>query len=69
MVKPEGEIIGGLCSTIITLSCVLCGVELTGWGHNAQPVAEGRCCFDCNYKVVIINRLEKLVQNLKTEEE
>ena len=26
-------------------------------GHNAQPVNDGRCCDDCNEKVVIPARL------------
>ena len=26
-------------------------------GHNARPVAEGQCCSDCNYSVVVTARL------------
>ena len=26
-------------------------------GHNARPVAEGQCCSDCNYSVVVPARL------------
>lgn len=47
-----------------TLICCLCGVELHGYGHNAEPVAKGRCCFDCNYKIVVIKRLDNLVNGL-----
>ena len=30
-------------------------------GHNAEPVAEGRCCRDCNYSVVIPARLGRSI--------
>ena len=26
-------------------------------GHNGRPVAEGQCCSDCNYSVVVPARL------------
>jgi hypothetical protein len=26
-------------------------------GHNAEPVADGRCCDECNYTVVLSARL------------
>lgn len=45
-------------------SCVICNqkieVDSDGiWdgGHNAYPVADGRCCQQCNRTVVIIERL------------
>ena len=40
------------------MKCVLCNgeIEVTsyGWseGHNAQPLAEGRCCDKCNGHVL-----------------
>jgi len=43
--------------------CVLCnepiGVDPSGWdgGHNAYPVAEGRCCQPCNRDMVVPERL------------
>ena len=43
--------------------CVICGEPIkpdpNGWdgGHNAQPVAEGQCCGDCNDSVVTVRRL------------
>jgi hypothetical protein len=48
--------------------CCLCGnkiypkVKVSGeyWGHNAQPVKEGRCCDACNLTVVIPARMKKL---------
>jgi len=34
--------------------CVLCGGEVVGYGHNAQPLRKGLCCDDCNNKVIAI---------------
>lgn len=38
-------------------TCIICGTVFTEWGHNAQPVAEGRCCDFCNAMLVIPARL------------
>lgn len=39
--------------------CVICGKEIRGYGNNPAPVkSSGRCCDDCNKKVVIPARLE-----------
>jgi len=33
--------------------CCLCENSYDNYGHNAQPVAIGRCCTECNnYKVI-----------------
>jgi hypothetical protein len=45
------------------MKCCICGgsIEVVGdWkeGHNAQPVADGRCCGWCNDSVVIPVRLK-----------
>ena len=37
--------------------CVLCHDNITGYGNNAQPVAEGQCCDSCNFGVVLQQRL------------
>ena len=41
-------------------NCVICKEEIgidpiSGWagGHNAEPIAEGRCCDSCNSLEVI----------------
>ena len=36
----------------------ICGKKCKGYGNNAKPVNNGRCCNDCNYKVVIPKRIE-----------
>lgn len=47
-----------MTTTDETLTCVLCKCEITtnehGWpyGHNAQPLAEGRACEGCHGKVL-----------------
>ena len=40
-----------------TNKCVLCGEEYEGYGNNAEPVAEGRCCDKCDAEVVIPARI------------
>lgn len=40
--------------------CCICGEEYTGYGNNAEPYKEGRCCDKCNRKFVIPSRLNKL---------
>ena len=39
--------------------CSICGKEYDGYGNNAQPVNSGRCCDECNEKVVIPTRLHE----------
>ena len=44
------------------MKCIICSRRITtdpdGWdgGHNAEPIAEGRCCGTCN-EIVMIRRL------------
>ena len=46
--------------------CVICNNPITpdpnGWdgGHNADPVAKGRCCGDCDDRVVLVARLKQI---------
>ena len=37
--------------------CSICNSEYVGWGNNAQPVNDGRCCDLCNSMHVIPARL------------
>ena len=41
--------------------CVICNEPYEGYGHNALPVKEGRCCTDCNWTGVISARAEKMM--------
>jgi hypothetical protein len=38
-------------------NCVICNKEYVGFGNNAEPVAQGRCCDECNRTTVIVKRL------------
>jgi DNA-directed RNA polymerase subunit RPC12/RpoP len=39
-------------------TCVFCGGRFEGWGNNPAPIASrGRCCDECNWKIVIPVRL------------
>ena len=49
------------------MQCSICsdtiGVEpVTNWayGHNAQPINDGRCCTECNNLVVIPTRIRRM---------
>lgn len=33
--------------------CVFCGKLITGHGNNAEPLASGKCCDECNMKVIM----------------
>lgn len=39
--------------------CCICGKRYEGYGNNALPVMEGRCCDYCNGVVVIPGRLRR----------
>lgn len=50
--------------------CVLCGAYPNDiWGHNAEPVAEGICCFWCNLYEVIPARFEGLKRAFSSNKE
>ena len=57
MAQPQGVKAPHICS--------ICGnaieIQISGWeyGHNAQPVNDGRCCTLCNDLVVIPTRLRR----------
>jgi hypothetical protein len=38
--------------------CCICGEKIEGYGNNAEPYDEGRCCDACNLKFVIPARIE-----------
>lgn len=41
--------------------CSICRVDYQGYGHNAQPINDGRCCSDCN-QLVTIARLREIIR-------
>lgn len=42
--------------------CCICTNIITGFGHNADPLGEGRCCDSCG-ELVLIERISQ-IQNL-----
>ena len=42
--------------------CVICGKVFTGYGNNAEPVADGECCDKCNSDVVVPARIKELMK-------
>lgn len=56
------------------LKCSICDDPIrknpvTGWdqGHNAQPVNDGRCCDNCNSRIVIPYRFSQLLMDAVTK--
>jgi hypothetical protein len=43
-----------------THRCSICQLTYTGFGNNAQPVNDGRCCDTCNALVVIPARQQRM---------
>ena len=48
--------------------CCICGGPLGKYGNNAEPVADGKCCDDCNLDVVIPARLNAAKSNKVIDE-
>lgn len=40
------------------IRCCFCGKIIQGYGHNAEPLAKGVCCDECNVQVIIERRME-----------
>ena len=49
--------------------CCICGKNYIGYGNNAEPVAEGRCCDRCNDTVVFLARIKELNKRAKEVKE
>jgi len=45
----------------LTRRCTICGRVYYGYGHNAEPVAPGRCCDACNAQHVMPRRVRLVV--------
>jgi len=45
--------------------CCICSKRCEGWGNNAQPIMEGKCCDDCNINKVIPTRLGNIIEGEK----
>lgn len=45
--------------------CSICGKQYEGFGNNAQPVNDGRCCDECNRNIVVLRRLTDIINKNK----
>lgn len=49
------------------IKCCICGKKIEEReSNNASPLKEGRCCNDCNVKVVIPHRYKLIAKILKS---
>lgn len=65
MAKTEDKRYGGRSEI---QSCCLCDGPINGYGHNAEPCWQGRCCDECNTYIVIPVRISVLFTNAKKKE-
>ena len=49
--------------------CCICGEEYEGYGNNAEPYKEGRCCDECNTSFVIPYRIMLMQLSKKRKDE
>jgi hypothetical protein len=50
--------------------CVICKKDISSpIGHNADPVASGRCCDFCNVTVVLPARMKIMIPKLKAKKQ
>ena len=42
--------------------CVICKQKYSGYGNNAEPLAKGSCCDNCNVKV-IVERVKQIIHD------
>jgi hypothetical protein len=54
-----------ICESEIEVQLNNDGEVLSGGGNNAEPVNEGRCCNDCNMKVVVPARMSLMFNQNK----
>lgn len=46
------------------MECIICTAEIDDpYGHNAEPLASGRCCEACNTTQVIPERIRRVLEN------
>ncbi len=53
------------------MQCSICKFTISGYGHNADPVAVGKCCDSCNFEKVIparVQAMSELVSDLSEPE-
>ena len=52
------------------MKCIICGKTIKGYGNNPYPIkTTGKCCNECNTKIVIPARLTKYDEQFRMMEE
>jgi hypothetical protein len=46
--------------------CSICKKKYEGFGNNAEPINNGRCCDECN-KIVLLERIKILMSRQGTK--
>ena len=49
--------------------CSICKKEFTGFGNNAEPLNNGRCCDECNLSFVLPERIRNHLKNKEEQVE
>lgn len=52
---------------IFKKKCSICGKKYDGYGNNARPVNDGKCCDYCNANVVIPARIYQWKEDITSE--
>jgi hypothetical protein len=59
------------CGAIYSdMRCSICGTSFTRGGHNPWPIVKDpdkRCCDDCNAKVVVPERIKRIMKRKREE--
>ena len=42
--------------------CSICGQNYEGYGNNAHPINDGRCCDECNATIVVPTRMQNHIE-------
>jgi hypothetical protein len=50
------------------MTCSICNQTFQGFGNNAHPINNGRCCDDCN-TTVIQTRIKLFIQSITSMKE
>ena len=45
--------------------CSICGKKYEGYGNNAGPINNGRCCDKCNITIVVPRRIQDSINRGK----
>ena len=43
-------------------ACSICGGAIVGFGNDAQPISDGRCCDRCHAERVVPERVRRMLQ-------